>query len=139
MRGVRNTASAMKIRMALLGATDDCWPWDGAVNSASYPVTGWAGRTVLAHRLAYELFVGPIHEGLTIDHVCQNTRCVNPLHLEPVSSLVNVQRYALRRTVCKNGHSLDGVQPNERGYRPCPTCRVDNRRRARAARKAVAA
>ena len=49
----------------------------------------------LIHRISYELFVGDIPYGLTIDHLCQNTRCINPKHLEPVTAKVNSDRWAL--------------------------------------------
>ncbi len=53
----------------------------------------WYGnKNGLAHRYAYETMVGPIPEGLQIDHICQVQRCVNPAHLEPVTPKVNMQR-----------------------------------------------
>lgn len=50
-------------------------------------------KTLLAHRIAYELFIGRIPDGQTLDHLCLNTRCINPKHLEPASVLENSKRY----------------------------------------------
>lgn len=54
------------------------------------------GRTGLAHRVAYEALVGRIPDGLTLDHLCENKRCVNPDHLEPVTRAENLRRHAER-------------------------------------------
>ena len=70
-----------------------CWEWTGHVNNAGY------GRVKndYAHRLAYEMFVGPIPDGADLDHLCRRRSCVNPAHLEPVTRSENVRRgYAAR-------------------------------------------
>jgi len=59
---------------------------------ARYPRVRIGGRIVYRHRLAYEEAKGPIPEGLTVDHLCFNTRCVNPDHLEAVPNKENVRR-----------------------------------------------
>src|SRR3989304_2992011 len=67
------------------------------------------GRMQMVHRLIYEALVGPIPNGLTIDHLCRVRRCVNPDHMEPVTMLVNCLRgegptaKQARQTHCKNG------------------------------------
>jgi len=72
----------------------ECWPWVGTI-SGGYGVfrlgNRFAGNTG-AHRFAYEMLRGPIPKGLHIDHLCQNKRCVNPAHLEPVTLAENVRR-----------------------------------------------
>lgn len=81
--------------------TDGCWQWTGFINPNGYSqmsvrVDGKV-RTIQAHRVAYEWFVGPVPDGLTIDHLCRNTRCVNPAHLEAVAHHENVRRAVLAR------------------------------------------
>lgn len=69
-----------------------CWEWHAAVcekGRAVYGLVHYEGKIRMAHRVIYELLVGPIPEGLQLDHLCQNGRCVNPEHLEPVTSKEN--------------------------------------------------
>lgn len=71
--------------------TDGCWIWTGARNPQGYgQVRLDSQRKGPAHRAMYELLVGPIPEGLVIDHLCSNPPCVNPDHLEPVTQRVNL-------------------------------------------------
>jgi hypothetical protein len=81
--------------------TDGCWLWTGAISGKSGTASaargyGYFGVTskkiVRAHRWAYETLVGPIPEGMELDHLCHITTCVNPNHLEAVTHLENVRR-----------------------------------------------
>lgn len=72
-----------------------CWRWLGHCLSSGYGRVG--ARGILAHRLAYEELVGPIPDGLEIDHLCRNRGCVNPAHLEPVTHVENLRRAHLAR------------------------------------------
>ena len=71
---------------------DSCWPWRGQVNRGGYGVARYKRRTTTAHRAIYRILVGPIPDGLELDHLCRNRLCVNPAHLEPVTHLENVRR-----------------------------------------------
>lgn len=81
--------------MAYVERTDaGCWRWTGRLSSAGYGETSGErhGVKVLAHRVSYETFVGPIPDGLHIDHLCRNRACINPEHLEPVTLQENLRR-----------------------------------------------
>lgn len=124
------------------GGPDECWPWTAATggSSGAYGVLAFKvnGRTIhqYAHRLAYELEIGPIAEGLEIDHLCRNPICVNPAHLEPVTHRENVLRgeatsaQNARKTHCIHGHLLSGanVAITKLGHRYCRACRQLRRR-----------
>ena len=90
---------------------DRCWLWKGGLSQAGYGrYQIHKSRTKIAHRLAYELVIGPIPEGLVLDHLCRRRNCVKPTHLEAVTNLENIERGlvgASRRTHCKHGHPLD--------------------------------
>lgn len=73
-------------------ASGDCWEWIGGLTQTGYAKLKVNSKTRLGHRLVWELLVGPIPDGLTLDHLCRNRACVNPDHLEPVSVAVNVMR-----------------------------------------------
>jgi hypothetical protein len=87
-----------------------CWLWTGGVRCGGYGQLWSGGKQVVAHRFAYEQFVGPIPSGLTLDHLCRVRCCVNPRHLEPVTQKENVLRgfgptaENKRTTHCQQGH-----------------------------------
>lgn len=88
---------------------EGCWLWIGGPARAPYGLAHHEGRTISAHRLSFIAFVGPIPDGHQIDHLCRNTRCVNPAHLEAVSAAENVRRERARRqpkTHCLRGHEF---------------------------------
>lgn len=70
---------------------DECWLWPGAKYRAGYGQIGFNGRRQPTHRVAYELHVGPIPDGLALDHICHERACFNPAHLEPVTHEQNMQ------------------------------------------------
>ncbi|MDQ6875417.1 MAG: HNH endonuclease [Actinomycetota bacterium] len=111
--------------------SNDCWLWQGSTT----PVYGIFFDTVryLAHRWAYESLIGPIPEGLQIDHLCRTPTCVNPWHMEPVSQRVNIMRSesftakAAQKTHCVNGHEFSEANTHVRATasgreRRCRAC-----------------
>lgn len=116
---------------------DGCWFWTGSRNAKGYGRINVDGQAVFAYRLAYELFVGPVPAGLTLDHLCQNEPCVNPAHLEAVTQQDNMLRLHGQRESCRRGHPLDGVaRSGGRMKRYCRTCR-NAAQRARARQRSV--
>lgn len=83
--------------------TDTCWNWTGGKNSNGYGQFYAMSLRFSAHRFAYEICVGPIPPGLTIDHLCRNHGCVNPAHIEPVTIKENVRRGFVARRKAKQG------------------------------------
>jgi hypothetical protein len=85
-------------------------------------------RTMYAHRFMYEALVGPVPDGLDLDHLCRNRLCCNPDHLEPVTRKANLDRaFAVRPkpTRCPSGHAYteENTYMSQGKYRVCRTCR----------------
>jgi hypothetical protein len=109
-----------------------CWLWVGATDRNGYG--SFRGEkpliNVKPHRWSYEHFVGPIPEGLTLDHKCETPQCVNPAHLQPVTLRENILRGSTnasavnaRRSLCVHGHRLvPSPFPSESGRRRCMQC-----------------
>lgn len=143
---IRETAEQRFYRKLPADRTPDgCWIWQGATYGPQKDIETRYGRIYVspslrhmpAHRFSYELFVGPIPEGLQLDHLCRRRRCVNPAHLEPVTAQENIRRYTRLLTHCKNDHALDGM--SNRGWRFCTICAREARRRCEIRRRARAA
>lgn len=119
-----------------------CWWWTGLLTGFGYGRLWDDGKRHLryAHRLAYEHWIGPLVDGLTIDHLCRHPSCVNPTHCEQVSMRENVMRGTsfapvnAAKVLCKRGHALvaGNLRRNRTGYRQCLTCArtYDKSRRA---------
>jgi hypothetical protein len=116
----------------------DCWVWTGHRFKAGYGALRVGSRQLVAHRWVYEELVGPVPDGLELDHLCRNRACVNPDHLEPVSHLTNVRRgvagkWIAARSHCPSGHEYSGENTYEAGGRR--HCRECSRSRARGRRR----
>ncbi|HGM5043037.1 TPA: HNH endonuclease signature motif containing protein [Stenotrophomonas maltophilia] len=110
-------------------APNGCWEWTGFIDRKGYGVLGIGHRKVCkVHRYAYQRFVGPVPDGMQLDHLCRNRCCANPEHLEPVTPQVNVVRGNQARglaAACQRGHefSKGNTYINPRGNRECRQCR----------------
>lgn len=97
---------------------NECWLWKGTFTTgkwgSKYGIwrTGKPSQAFRPHRVAYTLLVGPIPDGLTLDHlkeskICTSSLCCNPAHCEPVTQGVNTSRYrASLPRICKRGHQM---------------------------------
>lgn len=96
--------------------SNGCAEWTGAINSSGYSSFGVREngkvKTYLAHRISYQLYVGEIPDGLVLDHLCRNRKCVNPKHLRVTTNRENLlcgnsfSGLNFRKTHCKHGHKF---------------------------------
>lgn len=119
-------------RKFIVNPNNGCWEWQNALQ-AGYGSHTVKGKEQRAHRVSYKLAYGEIPEGMVIDHLCRNKRCVNPKHLEAVTQHENIlrgtspQAHYAKRTHCNNGHpfSKDNTLIRENGSRRCKACHKD--------------
>lgn len=131
-------------RVAIDTAVEDrengCWLWLRALDRDGYGKVTVDYLTKRAHRVVYELLVGPIPEGLVTDHVCRVRRCVNPAHIELVTRGENTRRGSapsvsrerlLAETHCRNGHEFtpENMWVRRGKWRVCKTCASARRKR----------
>lgn len=118
-------------------AENGCWNWTAAADSHGYGRFGMPrGKLILAHVFSYERVNGPVPNGLELDHLCRNPRCVNPAHLEAVTHQENMRRGAVaNHGVCRNGHPM--TQDNitgwgaRNGFQQCRVCIAARQQRNR--------
>lgn len=119
--------------------TPDCWEWTAAKSWCGYGQIGVNRKVKYAHRVFYELVVGPVPDGCELDHLCRNPGCLRPSHLEPVPHRVNMQRSPemgkanRAKTHCPRGHAYDEENTfwTKVGGRKCRTCHNMLRRQRR--------
>lgn len=119
-----------------------CLIWVRSKNSRGYGLIGVNGRVELVHRMAHEVWIGPIPAGYQVDHVlangCLSRLCIEPNHLEAVTQLENMRRTPqAQKTHCLRDHPLSGsnVHYNRNGHRSCITCRDEANQRWNALRR----
>lgn len=124
MRGIKGAGAPPAERvLARIDQSQDCWVWPGSKTHNGYGTVSAAPpyvekpRPLLVHRVLYEHFVGPIPEGMDLDHICRVRLCCNPKHLEPVTRKTNANRGEKStrglQTECAHGHAY----PENAGYR----------------------
>lgn len=112
-----------------------CWNWMAAKKEKGYGtfVTHFQKPSRSTHVIFYEMRYGEVPKGLYIDHLCRNTSCVNPKHLEAVTCGENVLRGEgptarnARKTHCIRGHEFDYIRTNPPG-RGCHQCDAERAR-----------
>lgn len=107
---------------------DGCWEWTAYRDAQGYGKVRVGRQTFGAHRVVYELMVGPVPDGLQLDHLCRNRGCVRPAHLEPVTQRENILRgegiaaQEARSTACPRGHPYAVRRRGSKQSRYCPIC-----------------
>lgn len=131
-----------RLARRLLATKSGCWIWTGARNDSGYGVA----NNERVHRLTYLALVGPIPEGMELDHLCRVRECASPRHLEAVTHRVNWRRGMHRNAVifrgegCSQGHEYTEANTYYRrdkyGVRQCRRCKADWMARSAARRRA---
>jgi len=106
-----------------------CWNYTGAISAGKYGSIYFDGKMRKAHRVAWAIFRAEDPGARDLDHLCRNTRCCNPYHLEPVSRSENLRRSPLmdrhsQRTHCIRGHAFteENTRRRPNGHRVCKAC-----------------
>lgn len=145
------TTLAQRLHAGYAVTEAGCWEWKRSRNSRGCGLISERGVVLLAHRVSYEHHVGPIPDGMQIDHLCRNKACCNPSHLEPVTARENSHRRPdVHKSHCIHGHALTAEntilkkRPNGHPIRNCRTCanaraRVPDGQLKRARNHAIAA
>lgn len=115
--------------------TDSCWIWTGKINTRGYGLFYFRHKCTVAHRKCYLVLKGKIPKGLVLDHLCRNSLCVNPNHLEPVTQKENLARGVntpSSRTHCPQGHSYsqENTCVEHYGRKIGRRCKICKRNRA---------
>ena len=106
---------------------NDCWLWTACKNRRGYGEFQFNGKRTHAHRVAYQLFVGPIPEGYHVDHMCKNKACVRPDHLQVLTHFESTRQAQGDKTHCPRGHEYSEINTyrHRDGSRQCKTCHIE--------------
>lgn len=120
-----------------------CWIWHAAIDDNGYGRVHNPGGSCLAHVVLYEFVVGPVPDGLELDHTCRTPSCVRPSHMEPVTHAENMARVPRELfdshshiTRCPRDHAYTPANTYRRnGSRHCKACKLESQRRHRALKR----
>ena len=130
-RGYRRAPVLDRLWTKTQVTSSGCWEHSGVRTKKGYVriaigsrIDG-TNRSEYIHIIAWEELVGPRDRSLTIDHLCENKACWNPLHLEQVTNAENKKRGGDRMTHCRRGHVRNEVNTYTRpdGKRQCRVCK----------------
>lgn len=123
-------------KQALLGrrkiTASGCWEWTGSRGHQGYGVCRWMNKTKVIPRISYELFIGPIPDGLFVLHRCDNPPCFNPEHLfagtkkdNRLDQIAKGRDPAKNASHCKRGHEFSEANTliHSTGRRQCVACK----------------
>jgi hypothetical protein len=132
MKRIENSPYEFLSRVGDRTDPEKCWEWQGVKRALLYGGFYAEGKGYYAHRWMWEYAYGKIPEGLTIDHLCRNTLCVNPYHLRLATQRENIlaggtrSAFHAKKDYCDNGHYFsDRNTYRWRGSRCCRRCRAD--------------
>jgi len=125
--------------------SNGCWVWTGRLDYYGYGTMKVINKTKKSHRFIYEYYHGMICPDLTIDHLCRNKACSNPIHLEQVTNRENILRgnnpaaINARRTHCIHGHKYctQNAYTPFKGQRRCKWCTLKNNKLSRLRKKEI--
>ena len=126
-----------------VGLPSECWEWTASTTQNGYGQFRFEDKVYLSHRFMYCLINGGVDKNKVLDHLCRNTGCVNPFHLEEVSNKENVLRGEIngniKKTECPQGHPYNEENTyHYQGMRFCRTCRREQNRQYYHHKKALA-
>lgn len=105
----------MKPLVRLGAKPGDCWDWIGRVSEKTgYGKKQWHGRTLLAHRWVWQMFFGDIPDGMVINHLCRNRKCVNPEHLEVTTQAGNCRAGAGTKLTAEQVREIKSASSDRR-------------------------
>jgi hypothetical protein len=125
---------------AKLDRSGDCWMWQGTTTTGGYGMIRLGSTMAYTHRVAHELWVGPIPAGLQVHHLCHVRACANPAHLTTMTQSAHRRLHAADVDACPAGHSYDEANTyiGKNGARFCRACNAAKARARREAKRTLA-